>query len=62
MLHTLRAIIFVGALLIALLGIIIMLIVNDGGRPHQLIQLTLILNFGFGLLLVFFMIKNKGIH
>ena len=53
---------FFGGIVIALLGIIILLIEGDTGeRPHELTQFTLFLVFAVGLILIIYLIKNRGI-
>ena len=51
-----------GGLLITVLGLIIMLIHNDTGHiPHDLSVFTLALVFVVGVILIYFMVRNRGI-
>ena len=62
MTRVLRKIAFFGALAIAVLGLIIMLMRTDEGEtPHYLENIALALIFIVGLATILFLVRNKGI-
>ena len=55
--------IFVGGLVIVILGLVIMLLINDSGKtPQTLVTVVTWLNFLVGGLLIFYMTRRKGIN
>ena len=63
MINTLRVLIFVGGLVIVILGLVIMLLINDSGKtPQTLVTVVTWLNFLVGGLLIFYMTRRKGIN
>ena len=55
--------IFIGGLVIIMLGLVIMLLINESGEtPEALVSVVTWLNFLVGGLLIFYMVKRKGIH
>ena len=63
MINSLRALIFIGGLVIIMLGLVIMLLINESGEtPEALVSVVTWLNFLVGGLLIFYMVKRKGIH
>jgi len=63
MLRTLNTLIFLSSIAVVLMGLTIMLIVNEyGTTPTLLVNATLTLNFVAGAALIFYMSKNKGIN
>lgn len=62
MLNTLRFLIFVGGLVIIGLGLVIMLLESEPTfQVGNLINIELALTFGVGLLLIFYMVRKRGI-
>jgi len=63
MINSLRVLIFIGGLVIVILGLVIMLLLNESGKkPETLVMVVTWLNFIVGGLLIFYMAKRKGIH
>ncbi len=63
MLRTLSTLIFLSGIAVVFMGLTIMLIVDEyGTRPTMLVNATLTLNFAAGGILVFYMMRNKGIN
>ncbi|MDW3194146.1 MAG: hypothetical protein R8G66_17360 [Cytophagales bacterium] len=62
MLQTLRFLVFVGGLVIIALGLVIMLLENEPKYDVEyLVNIELFLTFGVGLLLIFYMVRKRGI-
>ncbi len=63
MLKTLRFLIFIGGLAIVMLGLVIMLLANQAGHtPEHLVIAVTWLNFIVGGILLFYMVKRRGIN
>ncbi len=63
MIKSLRILIFLGGLAIVVLGLVIMLLLNDTGKtPENLVTLVTWLNFVVGTLLILYMVKKRGIN
>lgn len=61
MLKTLRFLIFVGGLIIMALGLVIMLLESEPKYSiENLVNIELILTFGVGLLLIFYMVRKRS--
>ena len=62
MLQTLRFLVFVGGLVIIALGLVIMLLENEPKYDVEyLVNIELFLTFAVGLLLIFYMVRKRGI-
>ena len=60
--QTLRFLVFVGGLVIIVLGLVIMLLENEPKYSvENLVNIELFLTFGVGILLIFYMVRKRGI-
>lgn len=60
MLQTLRFLVFIGGLIIIALGLVVMLLENEPNyNVGNLVNIELLLTFGVGLLLIFYMVVRK---